>query len=414
MTEDRLDHLLDEALATGDVPSDASPTEREEIERLLQASRTVREAKALVDAGAEASMLVAKARFERFLTQEARSSAGATDASPSRVARVFGLLAGGRSIPKFAAIGGPVAAAVLLIAVVVIVLQGAFDDVDTAIALESGDYVQLQGKIADIEEQGDDLLVRVESPAGVYSASVTQGTALRNFDSEILRSALKRGITVALDGIVSDQGVLVANTVAVGDFSVPDRQSPEPITDARDSIKATIVMVRLSEDGSSGHVVFENDAGRHFIVPVDGRAFEALLHRFSNSLGERIEVRPPSQEGGAFQIDVLKPSDGVEPLPLPRKLPPLIHVRGEVVRVADGFLELRNADGTIVVRLTPSTRILAKGVGLLPQDIVEKDAAVGFTVTVTGRIDPTSDQLIASVVTVGSSMDAPQADRPKR
>ena len=398
MIADRLDLLLERALAEGAIPVDASAAERAELERLLAASDTLLAARASIQAEVEIALPVARARFERFLAAEAPRSAGAASPPLHWRRRLAAWLGGGfLGVPRFAAVAGPVAAVMLF--AVILAIRGSFGAVETAVALESGDYVQFEGTVAGVRPAGEDLEVDVRSGAGRFLVLIPPAAVLKDAGGEELPATnLKAGAVVLVDGLV-EAGKVHATTMVLGEHRPAAPAKLTRLAELRGTVSGTVLLVRLAKSGTRGEVVVLTDDGQRVIVPVSGGSVEDLLHRFATALGERIEVR--SVSGGVFRLETAGGGDGQQ-APTPRAgRPALIASRGLVMSLSGERLQIRTLDSVVDVAITSQTRFLAERSGLAPAEVRDGRAVLGHTVAVTGHRDPRAGILIADLVIVG-------------
>ena len=297
MSDDRITRLFDEARRTGQLPADATPEERAEVEAMLRAARLLDEAASGVSAEARASMPVARARFERFLAAQAVAKGQA----PMRQERrgLFGWF--GRH-PRMAALASSAVGLVLLLVVAVAGGRPFFSDTQSAYAseLEPGDYVQIEGVVTRVRD-GETPRLAVQSQFGTIEVDLDEVTSLVGEDDQPADlSAVASGRRVIVSGLVDRDHRVRAATIALSAAGVqpPPRRDFERPRELPPGVQATILWFSQSEDGGEGKLAVETPEGRRLVVRVDAESIAGLLRRASlwscSTRRERLRACSPS------------------------------------------------------------------------------------------------------------------------
>lgn len=401
MTTDRLDELLDLELMGDDLPDDLTSDEREELDTLLQARLTLESSKESVEAELNAALPVAKARFERFLSVEQQP------ASVNRGEKQRGWFGRALAIPRFAAIGAPALALGAIAVLALFLLNSSFRDVDVAVALSEGDYVQFEGTIGKATTVGDRVELTLDSGAGSFQVTVAGNTRILRDGFVSSMSALTPGAVVVVDGVVGGEQKVVAGNVLFGTHVPPEPARLQQYDGQREPIRGGIVLFRLPQDGLVGELVLQVGPGRRVVIPVDGHSLESLLRRFSTALGETVVVTPiPGSP--LFRIEV--PGNGVllEPPTPADGRPALVTLRGVVLEFGPDGAVLVTQNGRENVIVTPETKILGQDSGLTPLQLGDRNSIVGHGAAVVGFHDEVAGGFVADLVIIGQSAAPPQ------
>lgn len=313
MKQERIDRLLDEALSTGTVPADASPVERAEVERLLTAAGTLRVSAKQANEEANASMPVARARFERFMA--ASQSAAPAPAKPARGSLFGWLFLAHRALGTAAT-----AAAIGIVATIaVVVSQNTFSGVETASAqvLTPGDYVQVSGVVAGSTGTGDQRMVKVTSDFGEVEVALSSVTSVVDDADAVDPASIKKGDAVLISGLVQKDRKIAAQTLAVSAETAPLPPKPQikELKVLRPGLEGRIVFLSLGEDGRRARVVLDVK-GELLLLRITDRSLKLLLQAGTTPVGTRVSVlQEPGSPEGVFSLKPAATSDGLPPGP---------------------------------------------------------------------------------------------------
>ncbi|MCA9854992.1 MAG: hypothetical protein KC482_15640, partial [Dehalococcoidia bacterium] len=227
---DRMDDLLASALATGEIPDGLAENEREELEDLLDAMRTLSSPALDARSEAEDTLPTARARFERFVQQQQASAKPVPVPVRPQRAGFLGWFRDTRTgLRTFAA-----AAAVLAVVVVAaFAIPAALNDVDTASAevLVPGEYVQFEAVAGDTTGN----LFAADADFGDVEVVLDGETELVDAEGSPT-TQIRPGRIVVVGGVVGDDRRVRARTVAVseGEATRPDRHPPKLLEQFRD------------------------------------------------------------------------------------------------------------------------------------------------------------------------------------
>jgi hypothetical protein len=394
MDEARLDALLARALTEGRVPADASPDEAEALRRYLGAAGLLTEARADVTAEAEASMPVARARFERFVAS--RRERAAVAAKPPR--------RGSTSLFVRRPLWLSAAASLVVLAVgAAFAARALFSGADTASAqvLEPGDYVQFQGVVSQAPaDTSSSLTVATDFDEGV-EVTLEDTTSILEGESPAAPAALAVGAPVAITGEVDEGGRVVARSVAfVREVRpAPDQAPIERLKHLAHDLNGTIVHFVLNAEGSAGKVVIVTAEGHRLLVEVDGVAAERLF-RLVRVLGTEVTLTP--SKDGAPSLDLRPATPGDGPPSATPGAPTLSSLEGVITGRTFNVLEVETARGPVKVVLTRRTRIVLGESGLLREAFLRGEAsAIGHTVVISGNVDKDTRRIVADVLSIG-------------
>ncbi len=411
MTPDRFDDLLDETLANGAIPEDATPEDRAQLEELLASVSTLRRGAAAVRAEADAAMPVARARFQRHLAAQHHPAPPPTPSPTKTRAGFFGGFLGGIVGSVGALRLSASVAAVGLVALAAILLARPFAGVETASALSVDDYVQVQGVVA---ETGGDFVTVQSSEFGILRVGLSDTTSIVDNETVRDRSDLRPGDAVLVSGVVRDARKkdirIEANTLALAAAPEPGTlPTPTPLKELRtldDGLEGTITVLALSPDGRGARILVDAGRGHQLIVNVDRASAERFVAESGNALGSRVRIaRDDSLPRGVFRFEAMHAPGGA---PLPGDGHGMGGMRPELVRI-EGVFTAREGDratvetdrGPVTVLVRPQTRILLGQSGLTIEDIRTGERAIGHQITVRGGFNRERDAVIADVVVIG-------------
>jgi hypothetical protein len=422
MNDERIDALVDKALAAGSIPAGATPAERAEVETLLETMAVLGTARDAAEREAAASMPLAQARFQRHIARE--QSAAALPQRTGRRARAARSLLRARGmawVGSAAAVGAIVVAAVLLWRITLSEPTSAYAQV-----VEPGDYVQVEGVVLETS----DGALSLKSALGDVDVELHDSTTVVDADTAQEVSTLEPGDRVLVSGIAGRGRKLVAQTLAVGGDS--GEPAPRVITfkqleRLRPNLEGQVITYTISSDGTRGAVLIDAGDGERFLVHVDGASAAQLLARASTALGQRVRVVEESGiTSGTFTLElpVLPPTD---PTTIPgdqrpgagtdRARPGLASVKGVVTnvevraatnsdRILEGLVTVQTLRGPVQVVVRLTTRILPGESGLTPGAGLRGEAT-GHTISVSGGIDTETGQVVADVIVMGPKLERP-------
>ena len=398
MSDERIDSFLDDLLAGGSVPADATPGERAELERLASVAASLRLTAATVDAEARDSMPAARARFERFV-----ASSMSTAAAPSKPRR--GLLAGLFGAHHFLMPIATAAAIGVLAVGVLVASQAVFSETPSANAqvLTPGDYVQVQGVVAEATGEGDVRQLQLQSEFDDrLRIDLSADTALADGSGKTV-ATLKKGDVVLIGGVVGKDRRIAARTVAPA--SGPGQPPPphgnfKELHDPRPDLKGKVVTFTVAPDGSRGVVLLEGADGQHYFVRVDGKSAATLLDSNATAVGTNVQIGPgnnPKEAPFSLRMGGGPPPGDQQP---PR--PAFSDLRGVIVGREGNVLRVDTPRGTVTVIVRADTHILLGESGLTADAFRRGDAAIiGHGIVVSGGLDKATGQMKADVVGIG-------------
>ncbi|HEX6031772.1 MAG TPA: hypothetical protein VFY90_10100 [Tepidiformaceae bacterium] len=399
---DRIDELLDRALASGTIPAEASAAERAEIEKMLQAMGLLQSDRSAVDREAGASLPAARARFQRYMAaSQAAQGAPAEPAAPSRRNLLGRFFRSAASRPLAASL----AAVAVLLVVALVAWQVGFGGTESAYAqvVQPGDYVQVEG-VVDASQDGR---VRLRSELGLLDVEVSDTTSLVDGDGAIDASGLNAGDRVLVAGIAGKNHTLHAQTLARGahqDGPPPKIISFQRLRSLQQGLEGQVVTFTVSSDGTRGAILVEAGDGQRYLVPIDGPSAEEILSKAATALGQRVRVTDMSGvTSGTYSVEVPAPGRS-------HGRPALTSVQGVVTAVGRRpsagdrptltLVTVRTADGTVTVVLRPQARIFPGQSGLDVRSGLTADA-VGHTIAVAGGVEKATGAVVADVVILG-------------
>jgi hypothetical protein len=420
MSDERMDELLEEALATGDVRGDATADERAEIERLLEAARLLAATRHATEREAEAALLAARTRFQRHVGARPPSALDAI--SRPR------MLPWGRRMPRQAtwALAGA-AGVVAVVALAAVLLWTNLSEPESAYAqvVEPGDYVQVEGVV----EARNGAALSVRSALGEVEVEVDDETTVVIAAEPTDLATVNVGDELLVSGVAGDRKLRAQTLAITGERgrTVPQPLPFRPLERLRTVLEGHVVTYTLSSDGTHGSVLIDAAGAGSYLVRVDGASAARLLERASTALGQRVRVTQESGvTSGTFTLELAAtppsptgtPGDGQTPQGQ-RDRPELVSVRGVVAGVSarrstdaehilEGIVSVQTARGTVEVVVRATTRILpgesglTRGAGL-------RGEANGHGIFVSGGIDKGTGHLVADVIVLG-----PKAERPGR
>ncbi len=421
MASERIDRLLDDALATGAIPSAATPEERAEVERLLGAAGALRISRAQAEQEAAGSMPVARARFERFM-----ASAGSA-APPERRGRIGAGLFGWLFVAHRTMGTAATAAAIAIVATVALfVSQNAFNGVETATAqvLTPGDYVQVGGVVAGATGVGEQRTVKVSSEFGDVEVALSSITSVVDDDAARDPSSIKKGDTVLVSGLVQKDRTIAAQTLAVSAETAPPPPKPRirELKSFRPGIVGRVVFVSLGEDGQKARAVLDV-RGELLLVRINERSLRILLQGGSSPLGIFVAVgQDPGLPPGVFTLALTDAPGSTRPSPTPEgkatvtaspeatrpstgetatPAPPLKFTgfKGIVLGRQGNIVQVESAKGVVKVVVRLETRLVIAGSGLARETLTSTEAIVGHEVTISGSL--VEGRVIADLIVFG-------------
>ncbi len=347
MTE-RMDDLFAAALTSGVIPDDVTDDERRELQDLLAATQALSSQAAPVRLEAEASLPVARSRFERFLQEQA---AVVPAKKPKRSGGFFSWFRGsGGYMRTFAA----AAAILVLVAVGAVAVPALFNDVETANAevLVPGEYVQFEAVAG---ETANDAFA-ADADFGNVQVVLDQHTELVDSGGNPTAD-VQPGRLVVVGGVVGDDHRVQARTISVSESDVarPPERPPRPLDQFRD-IGGRIVALTLGDDGQPRVAILTDK--ELVVVKVDAPSLEALLQNVDTAIGTDVTVvRVDGSGRTVFGIE--RAPDGGENKPPPgqdRPKPDLPSLSGVVQAVNGAVLTIATPDGARDIRLTLRTQ----------------------------------------------------------
>lgn len=418
MNDDRIDSLLEQALANRSIPADATAAERAELELLLETMGVLQSARNDAAEGARATMPTARARFQRYMTANpaVRTPSPVTPSSPRP--GFFGRLLGRGRIPTMA--GSAAGVAALVIAAVVL-WQVTFSEPTSAYAqmVDPGDYVQVEGVV----DTSPDGRLELQSELGTVELELSESTALVDAETARELSTLKPGDRVLVGGIAGKGQKLAAQTVALSQSA--GEPAPRVITfkqleRLRANLEGQVVTYTISNDGTRGAVLIETASGERFLVRVDGKSAEQLLSRASTALGQSVKVQQGTGAiDGTFSLE---PPAATDPQATPTRptgeKPAFARVGGVVTsvqpsttsargRILDGVVVVQTARGPVTVVVRANAQVFPGESGLT-LGAGSRGEATGHTIFVTGGFDKKSGNVIADVIVMGPKLERPQ------
>ncbi len=406
---DRMDELLAATLPAGEVPREATGEERVELLRLLDASRQLRVAGSEAASEANAALPIARARFERFLEAQ-RPPLMAPHPAVAALAPRRPLLGGlGQWVFAHRMTALSAAAVVAVLAIVGFAgSQALFTGVESASALvlTENDYVQIEGVV--VENSGDTLTLASEF-SGNVNVVIDDATSLVEGDQAVARTTLAPGTAIVVDGVVAKGRRVKANTVALGARSQqpPGRVTVRELKSLRPGLNGTVASLSLSPDGARARVLIETPSGEHLLVTVNAASAERLLG-LTTALGATISVGGGVGEGFEVRLSGAAEAGPARPgLVCPERAesdtrPRLTGICGVIIAIAGLEVTVRSRDGAErVVAISRNTRIVLGQSEIRPGRLLEGKGAIGNTVAVAGRLEPSTGRILADVLTLG-------------
>lgn len=391
---DRLDDLLQRALDEGRIPPDASPADRAELEQLLAARSHLTAERRAVDAEAEGSMPVARARFQRYLAAQRVQPTVEVRTVASRPAPLARLLAG-RRLQLTASL---VALAVLLIAALVAVRP--FAGVETVQALGVDDYVQLTGTLT--AATGTD--VTLDTPEFGRVRVTATSAAFLDTEGNVTAGPPAVGQHVIVSGIVRDaregRVAIEAQALALASSALPpsDGRPLAPLRGVPASPEATLAFLAIgSDDGDARAIVILAD-GRRALVHVDATSIGQVLGAAGSPLGTRVRL---GDSDGRFSLEPLHDHDGDTRPGGHDGGRGLVRLTGTIRTSEATSLILETASGPVTIVRRPNLKVLPGESGLTIADLRRGASLDGYTATVSGGFNPATGEFIAALVVLG-------------
>jgi len=412
---DRIDRLLDELLETGEVPADATPDERAELEAMVAAAGFVRTARESIDLESRAALPIARARFERALAASRR---------PATVARASAASPPSGRPARFPKTLGLALAGVALVFVLAFAANRAiFSRVDTASALEPGDLAQVEGVVTRVEPAADGHRIHVASAIGDVVVHASPSTSIVDEHDVSAIEAVRPGIAIVISGVVGDDRAIAARTLALGSSrgELPLRAAVQRLRAGDAGMNATVVSFSLTPDGTA-RVVLQSATGRLLLAVVEAESAARLLES-GRVLGARVHVE--SASAGRFALRLLDdplptpsstPGPEVTPPPgrpdaLPGGLPSPVHISGLVLAGEPGELTILTIRGRVRVEVPDGTRVVAGATGIDITRALEGRPLVGRLVVVRGGLDAETRAVVADILVVGREAERPTPGR---
>lgn len=423
----RLDDLLQQTIATGAIPSEATEAERAELQPLLRMARAAAQDRARVEAEATASMPIARARFERFVAaQQAQASPEPRAVVSEPKAGFFGrLLKGHRGL----VLSGAAVAIGVLAVIAVSGSQLLLSDTETASAqvLSPDDYVQVQGVVKDVSTSGDTRTVTLDSELDAVRVTLNAETSVVDEDSTVEVSTIKAGDQLLVGGVVGSNRQVTANTVAVSKAraTAPKVIKLKKLGKLVPNLEGRVALLAVSKDGTNANVLFDAADGQRYLVKVDARTAETLV-RLNSALGARVRLLPgDNTRDGVFALTLTDGTGGSPtpertstpaPSPSPTRVaggairpdagesagkPTFVTVRGIVVAREANVLQVLTLRGRVAVAVRPATRRFWGESGIGANETGNPDVVIGHTVSVTGGVDSRTGRVVADTIVVG-------------
>jgi hypothetical protein len=393
MTPDRLDDLLERALASGEVPADASPEERAEIESLLAARADLRTLRDAVADEAAAAMAPARARFQRYRAAQTTPpvEVRTLNARQPLLTRLFA----GRRLQLSASL-----AALLLVAAIAVVATRGFGGPQQVQALGVDDYVQLSGVVTET----DNDTVRVDSPdLGPITVSAA-GVAFLDEQGAVLERPPRPGDHLVIAGVVRDARkghiAVEGQALALAGAAVPGANGRpfDRLRQLPDVPEGTITLVAIDRDARTGRAILVLADGRRALVEVDVDSLGQIIVD-GPPIGSR--VRLGHREGHPFSLEPIHGHDDGQHESDRDGRPGIVRLSGVIRDVGPGTFTLETADGPVTVVHHRRLRILPGESGLSRADIRRGASLEGYTATVAGGHDPATGAFVAGLLVLG-------------
>ncbi len=427
---DRIDDLLDALLETGELPADATASEREEVESLARAAGLMRSTRDVTESEALAVKPIARARFERFLAD----AQPAVDPAPARAARpaprqswFARFFAANRGLR-----GAGLAAAIGIIAIVaVFASQNAFNQTESAVAqvLEPGDYAEVYGTVSSVEGEGDALTFMVNSEFGVLEITTGEETSVVESNNVQDLANIRPGANLLIAGLVGQDRRIAAQTLALaGVESTPVAAATTSAQELRRTppaeFEGRISLMTLAEDGLGAKVVVLADDGTRYAVRISRLNAGTLLTSVERILGTRIHltraaigdddvyvarlaranVEPAATRTAAASgtAPVRGGSAAATPVAVSPAAGGFTRRGGVIISRDANVLTVKTEGGDLKVVIRTNTQIILDGADLTRADILRGDAVIGHQVVVQGGIERVTGRFIADVIVVGA------------
>lgn len=323
MSGERIDELLEEALALGEIPADATAAERAELEGLLGPARGLHAATSALDQQAHATMPTARARFQRYVASHQaaarpaprRASIGGSRAGLSGL---FGMLFAS-SLVRGAAVVTVIGAIALFLS------QSLTTNVDTASAqvLEPGSYVELQGIVTAAGAPHDGVVtVRLQAEFGEVEVDLNADGVVDDGGEARPVSSLRKGDGLVVAGQVGADRSVAANRLALAAASGIKKGNVKSLKVLPDNFEGTVKTVAISADGASGLALIEDQAGQRFLVPVTAETAATLLNQNASAVGSKVTLKTQDTKAGSGNaLEVKGEANAAASHPLPPEVP---------------------------------------------------------------------------------------------
>jgi hypothetical protein len=424
----RIDDLLQRAIVTGAMPAEATEAERAELAELLSGVAAVRTVRRDVEAEANATMPIARARFERFMAAPqapalSRPVVIATRARAGVLGRLFGAHRG-------LALSGAAVAIGVLAVVTLFGSQALLSNTETAAAqvLSPDDYVQVQGVVQSTSVNGDVRTVNLDSPLGTVQLTLSNETSVVDEQNALDAATIKPGDQLLVGGVAVNNHAITAHTIAISPQPKPAPQQVKlkALSKLVPNLEGRVSLLTISKDGTKARVLIDAANGERYVVNVDVAAAEELLRLSSTALGTQVRVNAGTDAAKAvFRLAVTSPAPAspspdrsVTSVPTPAGSPAnggakrpdasaaagktgFVTLRGVVTGRSGTLFQLETSEGVLTIQVRAEARRLVGDSGLTRADIGNPDAVIGHAVTVTGGLDPKTGRVIADVIVVG-------------
>ncbi|MGH2632683.1 MAG: hypothetical protein ACRDG3_04665, partial [Tepidiformaceae bacterium] len=283
------------------------------------------------------------------------------------------------------------------------------------------DFVQVQGVVSAIAVPNGVRTLTLQSEFGAVDVALSDQTSIVQDETGTEAGPLAVGDTLFVGGVVGGDKSVAAQTVAVTAVQAkPPRQSKAlQLKKLLPNLQGRVVLLAVSNDGRSAHVLIEAANGTRYNIDVDAAAAARLLTASATALGARVSVTDgTTPNDGIFDLTLdtageATPGPGSTPAvasPAGCPLVPaaragfagvcgvIVSREGNVLNVEDGSRTIHK----VVIRVT--TRILLGESGLTAKSIRQGDTVIGHTIVVSGGLDAANGRIVADLVAVGKKL----------